>query len=134
LLLAVDPEKALPELRNHIVKLANKNTYPEMPEYLEDHLKTNKAFLFMDTSGSDSFVVLSTHTCPYRKVRTLFVLAAFCGEGDADKLYGEQVDQLAREAECTEVEFVSSRRGWERAAKKYGYSPVEVTYRKKLNG
>lgn len=134
MLLAVDPEQSLPTLRKHIAELAKKNTCPEMPEYLEDQLKTNKAFLFMDTSGSDSFVVLSTHTCPYRKVRTLFVLAAFCGEGSADKLYGEQIDQLAREAECTEVEFVSSRKGWERAAKKYGYSPVEVTYRKELNG
>ena len=134
MLLAVDPEQALPTLLKHISSLAKKNDYAEMPEYLVDQLKTNKAFLFMDTSGSDSFVVLSTHTCPYRKVRTLFVLAAYSGEGDADKMYGEQIDQLAREAECTEVEFVSSRKGWERAAKKYGYSPVEVTYRKKLNG
>lgn len=134
MLLAVDPEQALPTLLKHISALAKKNDYAEMPEYLTDQLKANKAFLFMDTSGSDSFVVLSTHTCPYRKVRTLFVLAAFCKEGDADKMYGEQIDQLAREAECTEVEFVSSRKGWERAAKKYGYSPVEVTYRKKLNG
>lgn len=134
MLIAVDVDYALPKIGKSLQLLNDDRDGYSVDEYIIEQLRDKKAFLFMDTSGSDSFVVLSTNTCARRKVRTLFVLAAYCKEGEADKLYGEEIDQLAREAKCTEVEFISSRRGWERAAKKYGYEPVEVTYRKKLNG
>lgn len=134
MLLVADWDSAAHIVEPKVHAAGIKTDAPWLLNYVKDGIRDNKFFLFMDTSGSDSFVVLSTDTCPYRGVRTLFVLLAYCADGDAHKLYGDEIDQLAREADCTEIEFISSRVGWQKAAKKYGYVPVDVTYRKRLNG
>lgn len=103
-------------------------------EQLYERLKRHRAFLFMDSSDPTSFVVLEDYRCPYRGVLVLFVLAAYNKTGNAIDRYQGEIEQIAREAGCKEVEFSSPRRAFERVAAKHGYKVDTVTYRKEIDG
>jgi hypothetical protein len=64
---------------------------------------------------------------------TLFLWAAYqnpaYGHKDRGFIF---LDNLAEEFNVSAIEFSSSRKGWARAAKKYGYEPVTEIYRKEM--
>lgn len=93
---------------------------------------SGKSFLFIDSSDSTSFVVLTEWQCPYTKEHILEVQAAYSKTGDAMAKYSSDIDAIGREAGCSRIEFSSPREGFKRLAGEYGYEPVFVTYRKKL--
>ena len=91
-----------------------------------------QAFLFMPDDASQDFVILSSYTCPYSGTKTLSVLAAYSRLGNAVDLYQGELEDMARQANCTAMEFSSPREGWSRHATKHGYEPKFMVYRKAL--
>jgi hypothetical protein len=134
MLLAADPETSWPDVINGLKEVAERTEAPWLVDYVHDALRDKTAFLFMDSSCTDSFAVLRVQECSYRNCKTLCVIAVYCKEGDANILYGREIDSIASEAGCSEIEFSSSRKGWEKAADRYGYKADHTVYRKKLNG
>lgn len=92
--------------------------------------KYGKAFLFVDSSDYNSFVVLQSYECTSRGDHVLFVLAAYSPHYDAYMESKDEVERIARETGCRWIEFASPRRGWEKKA--VDFDTVCVLYRKAL--
>lgn len=73
----------------------------------------------MSDPAGESFVVLKPIKRHDKTI--LFIWAAYCDEGDAISKYLDDIKELAVVAGASNIEFMTSREGFERIAPKHGW-------------
>lgn len=85
--------------------------------WIQDHTGPHGFFILTPQPGGVLFVWLA---------------ALFHGHDNTRLETFESLAKLARRHGYQELQFCSPRPGWLKAAKQYGYKPVEVTYSRRL--
>jgi hypothetical protein len=132
MLVAIDAADIGPWLKDRLREVAEKTDAEWSEEDIYQALLMERLFLFMDPSDMESFVVLSQYKHPYLMKSILVVEAAYNKAGDAIAKYQPELEELAKAAESSYLEFSSPRAGFKRVAANHGYDTVCTTYRKKL--
>lgn len=88
--------------------------------------------LFKPDAASSDFVLLAQSVSVYTGDAFLIVVAAYSKTGNAIDTYTSDIEAIARESGCKWIEFVSSRPGWGRHAKRHGFKPRHTLYRREL--
>lgn len=99
------------------------------------YLRDNKAtmFLLFEDRELAGFAVVEVTTHSITGARTFCVwLLHFHGGKKHGPELQERLERLARQVNCSAVEFKSPLNGWRRAAAWYGYEPKITTWRKNL--
>ena len=129
---SIDVRECREFILSALLEVAEKTDAEWTPEDIYNALLAGKAFLFMHSFDSESFVVLSQYKHPYLDRTVLVVDVAYSKTGNAIDLHQHELEELAKAAESGYIEFSSPRAGFKRVAEKHGYQNVCTTYRKKL--
>lgn len=86
----------------------------------------------VEAKGSGAWAVLQTYTKAGQKHLQVW-LAWAVNEGLFESFFAF-LDAVAKDNGCAHIEFLSSRKGWERVVGEYGFrsSPAMVTYTKEV--
>lgn len=101
------------------------------------YLRDNRAtmFLLFEDRELAGFVVVEVSVHQITGSRTFCVwLLHFHGGKTHGLELQERLERLAKQVNCSAIEFKSPLTGWTRAAKWYGYKPKIVTWRKDVDG
>ena len=95
---------------------------------VNEYFQNDRAALVFHPDGA--WVVIA----PYEEdgLRVLHVLGASASSTPAFRVCAEFVDDLARKCVCNRLRFGTFRRGWERLAARYGFSPGAGGYYEKV--
>ena len=132
MLISVDIREAWPIVWEGLQEVASLTDAEWIPEDIYDAVVAGKAFLFMDSSDKESFLVLSQYRHPYLNRDVLIVDVAYNKTGDAIARYQPEIEELAKASKSSYIEFSSPRAGFKRVAAKHGYETVCTIYRKTL--
>lgn len=132
MILAVDIRKVWDAISDAMKEVAHITDAEWRPEDVYHSVVSGKSFLFMDSSDSQSFVVLSEYAHPYLSEKVLTVDIAYNKTGNAIDRYQSEIEDIAREAGCSFIEFSTPHEGLKRVVEKHGYETICTTYRKKL--
>jgi len=119
------------EKLRYIIKKSNSDW---LPADVYVGLKTKQADLYIAYEGDENIGFIITENHPnIGGGPTLFVLAAYQDpKYDQSKHGYELLDRLAEELKADNIEFETSRSGWQKVAPKHGFKLVSYTYRKDL--
>ena len=119
------------EKLRYIVKKSNSDW---LPADVYVGLKTKQADLYIAYEGDKNvgFIVTSTQQ-NHGGGPTLFIWAAWQDpKCNYTKNGFNLLDKLAEELQADNIEFQTSRKGWEKTAPKFGYKLVSYVYRKDM--
>lgn len=99
------------------------------PEDVYFDLRSNRAVLF---TCEDGFLILKEAANEAEGTKDLFIWLAYSHtRGSIIEKYSGEVDQIARNAGLVGIQFVSTRRGYERALPD-GWEPMHTRWRRRL--
>jgi len=87
------------------------------------------ATAFMPDDDDCGILVVNTGNNPFTGEHFLFVWIAYHPASNAQELYSEQIETIARESGCSYIEFESKRHGFDRRG---DWKAMNTTYRKKV--
>ncbi len=119
-----------PWIRKGLERILESSRQSWIPEDVYMALKTGsaEAFRAVDLNETVGFVILQKHEAI--DCTELFIWAAYT-LGDGRDFY-EDVESIARDVGAKRVVFWSNRKGWDRLAQRYGFSPSNIRYVKEL--
>jgi len=87
------------------------------------------ATMFMPDDDDEGLIVVSIRENQFTGESYLFVWMAYHKDKNAQEIYGQEIEDLARRHGCAYIEFESRRRGFERRG---DWEMLNTTFRKKL--
>lgn len=117
-------------VRPGLVEVARENDAAWLPEDIYSSVQAGTASLLLAEGDTAGFLVAQVYTEALGGPKVFYIIAAFHPAGNAQQLYGEAVDETARELGCDVIEFGSLRRGFERQG---GWEIDRIVYRRRLN-
>jgi hypothetical protein len=129
--------KYYPLIVNDLLTVLKKSKSPLKPSQIIDVIEQDRAWLVVcfqrDTKKYLGFVIVSQEPVDqFTGGRSFLVWFAICSEPGASKVVFEELEKMASELGYTDIVMRSSRPGWERLAKAYGFSLKERIYMKNL--
>jgi len=109
-------------------KLLKKNDQDCKPVDVYTACVNDQATLFMPEDGL-GLLVVTVKINQFTAERHMFVWMACHQNSNAQDMYSEEIEDLARGQGCAYVEFESKRRGFERRG---GWETMNTTFRKRL--
>lgn len=117
MLLQLQDPKDIERYAGPIRSIGDEANDHDLYDRIQEALHERRAFFF---ESPDGFAVLKPMA--YRK---LLVWVAWSRHSCDRGLYGDEIEQLARDIEADSLEFWSNRRGFHRIAPHFGYRPTE---------
>jgi len=87
------------------------------------------ATMFMPDDDDEGLIVVSIRENQFTGESYLFVWMAYHKDKNAQELYSQEIEGLARKHDCAYIEFESRRRGFERRG---DWETMNTTFRKRL--
>jgi len=117
--------------------IINKVKAKFIPADIYHQVLSGELNLFWVEDASDGerfgFTVLSQYASGYEKCPTLVVDHLWLRPGvDVFLEFGAAVHDIAQETEMERLEFNSSRLGWGRRLKEFGFEPITVMYQRQV--
>lgn len=124
-----DIRRVWPRIKPDVENLLRETGADFFPEHVFAKCLNGVAHLY---TASEGWVVLEPQRNPYTLDYEILVWLAYGKGVNLIEMYQAQIDAIAREAGATRLVFYSPRRGFERVAPAFGWTPVTTMYEKKL--
>ncbi len=89
----------------------------------------NQATMFMPDDDDSGLLVVAVKENAFTSENYMFVWMAYHKDSNAQELYSQEIEDIARHHGCAYVEFESKRRGFERRG---DWEMMNTTFRKRL--